>query len=345
MSHVRWLCVGHAYTRGWGWWGEWGEWGVGGVGVGGGCLHDSDPYNLIMIELTRTVRFCLNDDPQHAVPPRHNTFSAWPPMRGLGRFYQVHVTCAGQPDPKTGYFLNIKHIDTAFRNHVLPNLNQLIHHNHANANANVSDTTPKNTAGNSADIPMGNLLHTMLNQLQKPLHDSVVSLAFELTPFYSLTMHATDPKHITIRQQYDFAAAHRLHVADLSDEQNRDIFGKCNNPSGHGHNYRVEVAVICPINPDGNVFDVEQLDAVVDEHAIEKLDHKHLNCDVAQFADLNPSVENIAMVIYDMLHDPIAQLCISNGHSNSKNTEGQNAGGLDEIRVWETGKTVCTYRG
>ncbi len=102
-------------------------------------------------------------------------------------------------------------------------------------------------------------------------------------------------------------------------------------PASHGHNYRVQVVVRVPIDPAGRTADSAELDAIVNRHAIELLDHKHLNSDVPQFAELNPSVENIVRVIWDMLNGPLAEL----------------GGGsvLDELSVWETSKTVCTYRG
>lgn len=258
-----------------------------------------------MLELARTVRFCLNDG--DAPPPsRDNTFSAWPPMRGLGRFYQLHVRCEGEADPVTGYFLNIKEIDNAVRDHVLPYLQR-----------------------KTGDAPMGALMRDVISRLQAPLNDSVVHVRFELTPFYQMDIEASDMNSVILQQQYEFAAAHRLHVDALSDEDNREVFGKCNNPSGHGHNYRLQVAVRAPIDPGGRTLDVADLDAAVDDAVIEKLDHKHLNVDVPQFAELNPSVENIAKVIWDMLAAPVKNLGVD----------------LDAVSVWETGKTVCTYRG
>ena len=134
--------------------------------------------------------------------------------------------------------------------------------------------------------------------------------------------------HVILRQQYEFSAAHRLHVPDFTDEQNQATFGKCNNPAGHGHNYRVEVAARCPVGADGTTVEPAELDAVVDREAIEKLDHKHLNVDVPEFADMNPSVEHIVKVVWEMLDGKLP------GEAT-----------LDEVKVWETGKTVCAYRG
>lgn len=269
-----------------------------------------------MLQLRRTVRFCLNGregtGDARPAPPRSNTFSAWPPMRGLGRFYQLHVQCAGEADPVTGYFMNIKRIDQAVRHTLLPDLEQML--------ADGCD---------SAAIPMGELMRRMITRLQPALDHCVERITFDLTPFHNIEIGAGDMSHVTLRQQYEFAAAHRLHVQSLSDEQNRDVFGKCNNPSGHGHNYRLEVAIHAPIDARGQTIHVEDLDTLVDQTVIEKLDHKHLNIDVPQFKDLNPSVENIAKVIHGMLHDRVATLGVR----------------LASVTVWETGKTQCTYAG
>ena len=275
-----------------------------------------------MIEISRTVRFCISDgaagmgsDSPQALA-RHNSYSAWPPMRGLGRYYELDVTCRGEPDGRSGYLLNIKHLDEAVREHVLDYFERLL----------ASPVCP-------AVIPMGELMQRLMNLLQPPLDEQVVSLRFHLSPRYSLEIRNQDMNYVIVRQQYEFAAAHRLHVPELSEQENRRIFGKCNNPAGHGHNYRVEVAVRAPVDPGGHVLLVEELDEIVDEHVISKLDHKHLNQDVPQFANVNPSVENIVRAIWQMLVEPV------------KDAGRIDGAALEEVRVWETEKTVCAYRG
>jgi len=266
-----------------------------------------------MLELARTVRFCVNGK-SAPDPPQDNTYSAWPPPRGLARYYELGVRCRGEADPVTGYFLNIKHIDTAVREHALPIFDAVL------AECPASDR-----------VPLGALMRQLLDAVQPALDGSVHRLTLRLTPLVRYTIESDAMNQVLIRQSYEFSAAHRLHVPEKSDEENRAIFGKCNNPAGHGHNYRVEVAVACPIDDAGHTLAVEALDATVDAHAIDKLDHKHLNVDVPAFHDRNPSVEHIAQVVWDMLKDPIAAL-------------GQGVK-LAEVSVWETGKTVCTYRG
>lgn len=274
-----------------------------------------------MLELSRTVRFCLSPAPRNLGKDgddgllRDNTFSAWPPMRGLGRYYELHVVCRGEADAATGYFINIKHIDTAVRDHALPILRTAI----------------AGEAG-AAATPMGTLMRDLTGALQSTLDGRVARVALQLTPFFALAMEPAAMDHVLIAQQYEFSAAHRLHVPSLSDDENVATFGKCNNPAGHGHNYRIRVTVRAPIDPAGQTLDAAALDAAVDRLVIDKLDHKHLNQDVSAFAELNPSVENIVRVAWDMLATGL----------ESATSPGV---ALDEVTVWETGKTSCAYRG
>ncbi|MGS0527824.1 6-pyruvoyl trahydropterin synthase family protein [Zobellia nedashkovskayae] len=99
-----------------------------------------------------------------------------------------------------------------------------------------------------------------------------------------------------------FNAAHRLHNTNWSDEKNLEIFGKCNNPNYHGHNYDLEVKVIGFCDPNtGYVIDTKILSALIKNKVLDRFDHKNLNLDTKEFESLNPTAENIAMVIYDIL--------------------------------------------
>ncbi|MEO9966008.1 MAG: 6-carboxytetrahydropterin synthase [Reichenbachiella sp.] len=103
-----------------------------------------------------------------------------------------------------------------------------------------------------------------------------------------------------------FNAAHRLHNPEWSDEKNQSVFGKCNNPNYHGHNYNLEVGVFGEIDPDtGYVYDLKALSDLIEEKVLNKLDHKNLNVDVAEFENLNPTAENIVVVIHDLLRSEI----------------------------------------
>jgi 6-pyruvoyltetrahydropterin/6-carboxytetrahydropterin synthase len=108
--------------------------------------------------------------------------------------------------------------------------------------------------------------------------------------------------NMTITRIYEFAAAHRLHVEALSGEENRDLFGKCNNPAGHGHNYVLEVTVTGDPDPrTGMLVDIEALDDAVQELVLDRYDHRNLNCDVPELQGLVPTSEVVATCIYEQL--------------------------------------------
>ena len=131
-----------------------------------------------------------------------------------------------------------------------------------------------------------------------------------------------------LSQRFEFSASHRLHNPALSDEANRKTYGKCNNPHGHGHNYELQVTLVgTPAADTGLLVDVPAFERVVAETVVERFDHKNLNAELPEFAELIPSVENIARVIYRLLKPKLAA-----GTTR-----------LASVTVWETPKTWCEY--
>ncbi len=133
---------------------------------------------------------------------------------------------------------------------------------------------------------------------------------------------------VQMTEQFEFSASHRLYCPDLSSEENQRIFGKCANPNGHGHNYVLDVTVggdVC--EKTGSLVELGPFERTVIERVIEPFDHRNLNQDCPEFADLNPTVENIARVIWTRLKGRLgpAQLV--------------------SVRLWETPKTCAEYRG
>ncbi|XP_062859605.1 6-pyruvoyl tetrahydrobiopterin synthase [Trichomycterus rosablanca] len=131
-----------------------------------------------------------------------------------------------------------------------------------------------------------------------------------------------------ISRVQSFSACHRLHSKSLSDEENRRVFGKCNNPNGHGHNYKVEVTVRGKIDPTtGMVMNLTDLKQCIEEGIMKPLDHKNLDLDVPYFANTVSTTENLAVYIWDNMNKLLPP-----------NT-------LYEIKVHETDKNVVVYRG
>ncbi|HEV3420910.1 MAG TPA: 6-carboxytetrahydropterin synthase [Candidatus Acidoferrum sp.] len=136
-----------------------------------------------------------------------------------------------------------------------------------------------------------------------------------------------DGLKIELGRRYRFSASHRLHSSKLSEEENRRVYGKCNNPHGHGHNYVVEVSVSGTVDPaTGMIANLADLDSFVEREVIEPFDHKSLNEDVAAFRESVPTTENVCKEIYQRLKQfPKAK--------------------LERVRVEETGNNTFEYAG
>ena len=133
---------------------------------------------------------------------------------------------------------------------------------------------------------------------------------------------------IYVTRKADFSAAHRLYNSSWSDKQNDEVFGKCNNPNGHGHNYILEVTVRGDVDDStGYLVDLKKLKEVIRVRVIDKVDHKNLNTDVEFLHGIIPTAENIAIAIWRELKDAIP------------------SGILHEIRLQETERNIVTYRG
>ncbi len=107
---------------------------------------------------------------------------------------------------------------------------------------------------------------------------------------------------VLLTRKIEFAASHLYHNPNLSDEENRRIFGKCNNPHGHGHNYTLEVTVEGEPDPvTGMVLDLKELKGILEREIMQRMDHRHLNYEVAELAGQIPTCENVARVIWQLL--------------------------------------------
>ena len=115
-------------------------------------------------------------------------------------------------------------------------------------------------------------------------------------------------KKVAIFRKEHFNAAHRLFVPEWSDERNFEVFGKCSNPHYHGHNYELVVKLTgVPDEKTGYVVNLSILSDLIQENVLARFDHKNLNLDTKEFASLNPTAENIVLVIYDILREKIDQ--------------------------------------
>lgn len=113
-------------------------------------------------------------------------------------------------------------------------------------------------------------------------------------------------KRVSVYRKEHFNAAHRLHNPAWDEEKNNVVFGKCNNPNYHGHNYELVVKITGEPSADtGFVIDLKYLSDLIKENVLNKLDHQNLNLDIDEFANLNPTTENITILIYNILRSEI----------------------------------------
>jgi 6-pyruvoyltetrahydropterin/6-carboxytetrahydropterin synthase len=261
------------------------------------------------VRLSREVRVALHEEPIAAASP--NGFAGNPMLAGIAPFVTVTVCVAGPVDPRTGMLVNIKVIDAVVREHAVPMLQR----------------ARLGMALRTADV-VGELFNVLAGHFsaaqQSPQTLETVTLG--LSPYLSVAVVREEKPMVRLSQRFEFSAAHRLHSETLSAAENRDVFGRCNNANGHGHNYELEVMVSGPAGATGQVVPVAELQRLVNEHVIDVFDHKHLNMDCADFVALNPTVENIAQVIYRRLAPHIP-----------------NPARLVTVKLWETPKTMCEY--
>jgi 6-pyruvoyltetrahydropterin/6-carboxytetrahydropterin synthase len=261
-----------------------------------------------MFRLTRQVRFALPAPGQPVPAGAVNGHAGHPALTGVGTFLSLDATLAGELEPSTSYLRNIKEIDDVVRRRAIPFIADFIARHSPQA--------------------IGRLMLELFDQLKDGWPGaSLDRLVLHLSPFLSAAVCSSEMPMTRLSQKFEFSASHRLHNPALSDEENRRCFGKCNNPHGHGHNYELQVTLRGTPDAQGLIIDIPQFQETVARTVIDRFDHKNLNLEVSEFRDLNPSVENIAMVIFRLLKPRFASFGAQ----------------LASVTVWETPKTWAEF--
>lgn len=259
-----------------------------------------------MIKLSREIRFALTSDYEDSIT---NSWCGWPNTNRIVPRLILKCVVSGQPDPQTGYICNVKVLDDLLRGIVTAHL--------------VPNISPSETA------------ESLLLTVQRLANDNwqsdskIEEVSLHLSPQLSYKIISEHESMVCLTQQFEFSAAHRLHCDEFSEAENQQIFGKCNNPEGHGHNYVVEVTVAAAQDKMTNqqVIALHEFESIVKREIIDRLDHKHLNRDVDHFTDTNPSVENISIAIWQWLDGKFGDVQ------------------LKKVKVFETPKTWAEYEG
>ncbi|MHC4482915.1 MAG: 6-carboxytetrahydropterin synthase [Planctomycetota bacterium] len=265
-----------------------------------------------MHKLARQVRFSINPFlVEESVG--FNAFSSKPAGEGLSIFFELCVELIGEVNTATGFVVNVLDIDETVREFVVPIFGERIK----------EDFRRGKHVGFSE---IAKLLKSAWGQLAEKFGAARLSkLSLALNPFRKVAVDDKDCKMIYFSEKFEFAAMHKLWNEDFSDERNLEVFGKCANPAGHGHNYVIEVTVTLPGGGDG--FQIGDFEKVVDNEFIRFVDHKNLNVDVAELSRTNPTVENIAALAWEKLVGKFGEAV------------------LHCVNVWETDKTYCSYCG
>ncbi len=266
-----------------------------------------------MHTLSRQIRFSV--DPFSSDQALgYNSYASKPCGEGLSFYFALWVDLKSELNPDTGFVINVSEIDKVVRQKVFPIFKQAV--------------STAMSQGRLVSLPdMIVTLKSCFKEIGASfMTQRLVRLQLELNPFRRISIQTEEAEMFTFSEKFEFAAMHQLWNERFDEKKNFELFGKCANPAGHGHNYILEVSVSRPVDStgDGGVCDLEN---VVEENFLKLVDHKNLNVDVEGFESLNPTVENLAFFAW-------------------KKLEGKfEASKLVKITIWENDRTFCSYCG
>jgi 6-pyruvoyltetrahydropterin/6-carboxytetrahydropterin synthase len=265
-----------------------------------------------MHKLARQVRFSVNPFLSEQ-SKGENSFASKPCGEGLAIFFELSVELESEVDRATGFVVNVAEIDRIVREHAVPIFVDKIKEDFRKAKHITFSVLTE-------------MLRMVENQLKDKFAPAVLrKMSLKLNPFRKLTLDSEDSDMVYFSEKFEFAATHKLWNNDFTDEQNRKIFGKCANETGHGHNYVIEVTI--KMSAPGEDFSVGEFERIVDNELVSLIDHKNLNLDIKHFARVVPTVENIAVFAWEKLVGKFPSHL------------------LHCVTVWETDKTSCSYFG
>lgn len=265
-----------------------------------------------VVWLGRQVRFSVDPFLEHD-SPGFNSYASRPAGAGLSIFLELTIELVGPVVPRTGLLVNVSDIDAIARQFAVPVFA-----------ARIREHLRR---GEHVDLrAVARMLWSASERLRDKFEAARVSaVTVKLNPFRKLAMDTKEPGLVYFSEKFEFAATHKLWSDGFSEQQNLETFGKCANPTGHGHNYVVEVTVKTPA--DGPAFQIGAFEQVVDSQLMQSVDHKNLNLDVPTFSTKLPTVENIATFAWERLAGRFAPAQ------------------LHCVTVWESDRTYCSYYG
>lgn len=244
-----------------------------------------------MMLLTRKARFSaahLCRNPEWPEARNRRVYGTCAIGSGHGHDYVAEFTFGGPVDPRTGVVLNLTEVKRRLGEVIEPL--DLSHLNHDHGALEGPAPTSERLARH---------LWLALGSETGPCRLMSIRLHESRTRNIEYT---GDDSMVHVTRSVEFNAAHRLHSIRLSDEENVRIFGKCNNPHGHGHNYELAVTVRGPVDEaTGTVIDMERFDDILQKEVVDRYDHRHLNHDLEEFRTVNPTSEELLRAIWKRL--------------------------------------------
>ncbi|MEZ0324310.1 MAG: 6-carboxytetrahydropterin synthase [Fimbriimonas sp.] len=248
------------------------------------------------MKLTRRVFFSSGHRywiPAKSEEENRALFSRWASPYNHGHNYTLEVTVEGDVDAVTGMVVNIKDIDEVLQRTIVDKFDG------KSINDEVDYFQTHSSSTENLLLYFGQVL-TGSSTLPKEV--TLTKLKLEETPLLYTELTLKPERKMTLTRVYEFAASHRLHCPGLSDAKNLELFGKCNNPAGHGHNYLLEVSVEgTPDAQTGMMADIGAIDAKVNELVVDRYDHKNFNVDIEEFEGRPTTSEVIAQEIFERL--------------------------------------------
>ncbi|MHC4237829.1 MAG: 6-pyruvoyl trahydropterin synthase family protein [Planctomycetota bacterium] len=264
-----------------------------------------------MHTLSRQVRFTL-DPFKRPQGIGSNSYASKTCVGGLGVHFSLWVDLASPLNPDTGFVVNVSQIDQIIRQGVVPLFSDMVY-----------DVFGKR------QIPSFNSIIQVLNKSWAFIDRSfqpmaIMGLSVELDPYRKISIQSNEAKMFRFSEKFEFSAMHRLWNDKFDEAKNFELFGKCANPAGHGHNYILDVSVEKTTGLSEPEWQL-QFEKDVKENFLDLVDHKNLNIDVPEFSDLNPTVENLSSFAWQKLEKVL---------KNAK---------LKKVVVWENDRTYCSY--
>jgi 6-pyruvoyltetrahydropterin/6-carboxytetrahydropterin synthase len=258
------------------------------------------------------VRFSVNPFLSEQIEGA-NSFVSRPAGEGLAIFLELLVEITGHVKPATGFIVNVSDIDRNVRKYAIPLFVERI--------GEKFRKTEHVTLFAIAEL-LGSTWQVLADKFGAA---GLSKLSLKLNPSRTMAIDSKDNEMVYFSEKFEFAATHTLWNEDFSEEKNLEVFGKCANPTGHGHNYIVEVTIKIP--DKGENFRIGDFEEVVHDELIKIVDHKNLNDDVGHFSRTNPTVENITSFTWSKLFGKFGRAQ------------------LHCVTVWENDKTFCSFYG